>query len=71
MPAPVELMCDVPTGYLGALVTLAALIRRAREGGSYHVRISLCQTGCILRISDRQPAAWSGQDVGDGKPGTG
>lgn len=37
--------CDYTTGYLAALGTMAALWRRAREGGSYHVRASLCQTG--------------------------
>jgi crotonobetainyl-CoA:carnitine CoA-transferase CaiB-like acyl-CoA transferase len=37
--------CDYTTGYLAALGTLVALGRRAREGGSYHVRASLCQTG--------------------------
>ena len=36
--------CDYTTGYLAALGTMAALWRRAREGGSYHVRASLCQT---------------------------
>ena len=36
--------CDYTTGYLAALGTLAALQRRAEEGGSYHVRASLCQT---------------------------
>lgn len=36
--------CDYTTGYLAALGTLVALGRRAREGGSYHVRASLCQT---------------------------
>jgi hypothetical protein len=25
-----------------------ALARRAREGGSYHVRVSLCQTGMMI-----------------------
>jgi crotonobetainyl-CoA:carnitine CoA-transferase CaiB-like acyl-CoA transferase len=40
----VEFLTDYPTGYLGALGALAALIRRAKEGGSYHVRVSLCQT---------------------------
>jgi crotonobetainyl-CoA:carnitine CoA-transferase CaiB-like acyl-CoA transferase len=42
--APPELMTDYGTGYLGALGVLAALIRRAKEGGSYHVHVSLCQT---------------------------
>ncbi|HKF76847.1 MAG TPA: CoA transferase [Candidatus Dormibacteraeota bacterium] len=37
--------CDYTTGYLAALGTMAALWRRSREGGSYHVRASLCQTG--------------------------
>ncbi|MCG8587730.1 MAG: CoA transferase [Proteobacteria bacterium] len=36
--------CDYTTGYLAALGALVALVRRAREGGSYHVRASLCQT---------------------------
>ena len=36
------------TGYLGAYGTLLALARRAREGGSYHVRVSLCQTGMMI-----------------------
>jgi crotonobetainyl-CoA:carnitine CoA-transferase CaiB-like acyl-CoA transferase len=37
--------CDFTTGYLAALGTMVALDRRAREGGSYHVRASLCQSG--------------------------
>jgi crotonobetainyl-CoA:carnitine CoA-transferase CaiB-like acyl-CoA transferase len=36
--------CDYTTGYLAALGTMAALWRRTVEGGSYHVRASLCQT---------------------------
>jgi len=36
--------CDYTTGYLAALGALVALIRRAKEGGSYSVRVSLCQT---------------------------
>jgi hypothetical protein len=36
--------CDYTTGYLAALGTMAALWLREREGGSYHVRASLCQT---------------------------
>jgi crotonobetainyl-CoA:carnitine CoA-transferase CaiB-like acyl-CoA transferase len=48
-PGPPRLMpaaaCDYTTGYLAALGTLAALWRRSREGGSYRVRASLCQTG--------------------------
>jgi crotonobetainyl-CoA:carnitine CoA-transferase CaiB-like acyl-CoA transferase len=40
--------CDYVTGYLAALGALAALRRRAHEGGSYLVRASLCQTGSWL-----------------------
>lgn len=35
---------DYTTGYLMAFATMVALARRAREGGSYHVRVSLAQT---------------------------
>ncbi|MDO9285669.1 MAG: CoA transferase [Aquabacterium sp.] len=37
--------CDYVTGYLAALGTLVALQRRAAEGGSWEVRVSLAQTG--------------------------
>jgi crotonobetainyl-CoA:carnitine CoA-transferase CaiB-like acyl-CoA transferase len=40
--------CDYTTGYLAAYGVLLALARRAREGGSYHVRVSLCQSGMFL-----------------------
>jgi hypothetical protein len=39
---------DYITGYLGAYGALLALARRAKEGGSYHVRVSLCQTAMML-----------------------
>jgi len=35
---------DYLTGYLGAFGAMVALGRRAREGGSWHVRLSLAQT---------------------------
>jgi crotonobetainyl-CoA:carnitine CoA-transferase CaiB-like acyl-CoA transferase len=38
---PTLVLNDYIAGYLGAAGVLAALRRRAREGGSYHVRISL------------------------------
>lgn len=41
--------CDYVTGYLGALGAIVALNRRAREGGSWLVRVSLAQTGVWLR----------------------
>jgi crotonobetainyl-CoA:carnitine CoA-transferase CaiB-like acyl-CoA transferase len=37
-------LTDYSTGYLAALGTLAALIRRAREGGSYRVSVSLARS---------------------------
>lgn len=39
---------DYTTGYLAAFLVMVALGRRAREGGSYHVSISLAQTGHYL-----------------------
>jgi crotonobetainyl-CoA:carnitine CoA-transferase CaiB-like acyl-CoA transferase len=36
---------DYTTGYLAALAALAALRRRAREGGGYQIRVSLARTG--------------------------
>jgi crotonobetainyl-CoA:carnitine CoA-transferase CaiB-like acyl-CoA transferase len=36
--------CDYTTGYLAAYGVMIALARRATEGGSWHVRASLCQT---------------------------
>lgn len=40
--------CDYTTGYLGAYGVILALARRAREGGSYHVQVSLCQSGMFI-----------------------
>jgi crotonobetainyl-CoA:carnitine CoA-transferase CaiB-like acyl-CoA transferase len=36
--------CDYTTGYLAAYGVMTALARRAVEGGSWHVKASLCQT---------------------------
>jgi len=40
---------DHATGFLLAFAVMAALKRRAEEGGSWHVRLSLAQTGYWLR----------------------
>jgi CoA transferase family III len=40
--------CDYTTGYLAAYGILLALAKRARDGGSYHVRVSLCQSGMFI-----------------------
>lgn len=45
--------CDYTTGYLGAYGTLLALGLRAREGGSWHVRASLCRSGMFLHGQGR------------------
>jgi crotonobetainyl-CoA:carnitine CoA-transferase CaiB-like acyl-CoA transferase len=42
-------MCDYTTGYMGALGIMLALARRAREGGSYHVQVSLCQSAMFIQ----------------------
>lgn len=44
---------DHATGYLAAFGAMVALARRAREGGSYLVRLSLAQTGRWLDGLDR------------------
>jgi crotonobetainyl-CoA:carnitine CoA-transferase CaiB-like acyl-CoA transferase len=57
--------CDYTTGYLAALGTLIALGRRAREGGSYHVRASLCQTGMWIAAAGKRFGPEEGQGLGD------
>lgn len=44
LPQQVNVICDIMTGYLGAIGVKAALFRRAKEGGSYSVRVNLTQT---------------------------
>lgn len=41
---PSTLLADYLTAALGAFGATAALVRRARDGGSYHVRVSLAAT---------------------------
>ena len=48
---------DYVTGYLAAFGVLTALERRAAEGGSYHVQVSLAQTGRYLAGLPRTAAA--------------
>jgi crotonobetainyl-CoA:carnitine CoA-transferase CaiB-like acyl-CoA transferase len=60
---------DHATGYLAALGALIALARRAREGGSYLVRVSLVQTGRWVdglgRVAGRHAADQRRTDVQD------
>ncbi len=66
---PKELPCqalDHTSGYLMALGTIAALKRRAEEGGSWHVRVSLARTGRWLQSLGRIAG---GLDCPDPAPG--
>jgi crotonobetainyl-CoA:carnitine CoA-transferase CaiB-like acyl-CoA transferase len=47
-PLPAQAL-DHGTGYLMAFAAMSALARRAEEGGSWHVRASLAQTGHWFR----------------------
>jgi crotonobetainyl-CoA:carnitine CoA-transferase CaiB-like acyl-CoA transferase len=47
-PLPMQIL-DEATGYLMAMGAAAALHRQQREGGSWHVQVSLAQTGHWLR----------------------
>jgi hypothetical protein len=53
-PLPMQ-MLDEATGYLIAFGAAAALRRQQREGGSWHVQVSLAQTGQWLRGLGRVP----------------
>ena len=46
---------DYTTGRLAALGAMAALSRRAREGGSWHVRVSLARTAMWIQSLPRAP----------------
>lgn len=51
-PLPMQIL-DEATGYLIAFGAAAALHRQQREGGSWHVQVSLAQTGHWLRALPR------------------
>ncbi|MDW5444923.1 CoA transferase [Polaromonas sp. SM01] len=53
-PMPMQIL-DEATGYLIAFGAAAALWRQQREGGSWHVQVSLAQTGQWLRNLGRVP----------------
>ncbi|NYT35409.1 CoA transferase [Allopusillimonas soli] len=58
---PTYLLNDYLTGYLGAAGVMMALIRRAAEGGSYHVRISLARTSMWVQSLGLEPGYTPGQ----------
>jgi crotonobetainyl-CoA:carnitine CoA-transferase CaiB-like acyl-CoA transferase len=62
---PKELPCqalDHATGYLMAFGAMMALARKAREGGSWHVRVSLAQTAHWLTQLGRLPKGFDCPD---------
>jgi len=62
---PTQVMNDFIAGYMGAAGVTAALIRRAREGGSYHVKICLTRNAMwypTLGLFDRNNIDTSGED---------
>ena len=58
-PLPCQAL-DHASGYLLAFGTVAALLRRAEEGGSWHVRVSLAGTGAWLRGLGRLEEGFAG-----------
>lgn len=55
---PMQIL-DQATGYLMAMGAAAALTRQQREGGSWHVQVSLAQTGHWLRSLGRVPQGFA------------
>jgi crotonobetainyl-CoA:carnitine CoA-transferase CaiB-like acyl-CoA transferase len=65
VPAPRELPAqalDHASGYLMAFGAMLALARKAEEGGSWHVRVSLAQTGHWLSGLGRLEDGFAGAD---------
>ena len=63
---PKHLPCqalDHATGYLAAFGAMVALMRRTVEGGSWHVRVSLAQTGRWLQSLGTIADGWRAPDV--------
>jgi len=60
-----KVMNDFIAGYLGAAGITAALIRRAKEGGSYHVKICLTRNAMwyqTLGVFDRDRSEFTGKE---------
>ena len=53
---PTGLINDYITGYMGAAGATAALLKRAREGGSYHVTVSLARCAMWYQSLGLMPA---------------
>jgi crotonobetainyl-CoA:carnitine CoA-transferase CaiB-like acyl-CoA transferase len=61
---PMQIL-DHVTGYLMAFGAMMARARQAREGGSWHVRVSLAQTGRWLWDLGRLPDGFSTREPGE------
>ncbi|BEU27497.1 CoA transferase [Paraburkholderia sp. 22B1P] len=55
--SPVFYLADLMSGYFAAAGMLAALSRRAREGGSYHVKVSLARSTMWVQDLGLLPAS--------------
>ena len=62
-PLPCQAL-DHAAGYLLAFGAMAALLRRAEQGGSWHVRVSLAQTGRWIRNLGRVEGGLAAPDPG-------
>jgi crotonobetainyl-CoA:carnitine CoA-transferase CaiB-like acyl-CoA transferase len=63
MPKPLPAQAlDHAAGYLMAFGAMAALARRARQGGSWHVRVSLARTALWLRSLGRLESGFACPD---------
>jgi crotonobetainyl-CoA:carnitine CoA-transferase CaiB-like acyl-CoA transferase len=65
-PLPAQVL-DHAAGYLMAYGAMSALARRITEGGSWHVRVSLAQTGQWLRQLGRIENGLDTADLGFGQ----
>jgi crotonobetainyl-CoA:carnitine CoA-transferase CaiB-like acyl-CoA transferase len=63
-PLPCQAL-DHASGYLLALGAMAALLRRAEQGGSWLVRVSLAGTGEWLKRLGRVPGGLDAPGIGD------
>jgi hypothetical protein len=61
-------MNDYTTGYFAALGAMMALRRRATEGGSWHVKVSLTQTSMWYLKLGHDLARTAASGVGDPTP---
>jgi crotonobetainyl-CoA:carnitine CoA-transferase CaiB-like acyl-CoA transferase len=65
---PTYLLNDYLTAYLGAAGALVALARRAREGGSYHVKVSLTRASMWVQSLGLQAVPQDAQTLEQLKP---